>query len=236
MNNSNSSETLEVDPIKFFFLNLSEYFPYTFLACFSTIIGIFGNIVIVGAILCTKELKTVSNMFVFNISIADFFISLLVDSFTAVGVLAGKNFFDKRPGLCEFVAFACLVFCETSLITIGFLAFNRYIKICYSNLYHKMFTTKLTIFYCGICWLIGFLITLPNVTGWSNLVYDKDTLNCMWNRLASRSYSMYTYFIYFNYNNNLLIFVFIKILSIIINCISLHYNTLLLCKHIYLCC
>ena len=170
---------------------MSEYFPYTFLACFSTIIGIFGNIIIVGAILCTKELKTVSNIFVFNLSIADFFISLLVDSFTAVGVLAGKNFFDKRPGLCEFVAFACLVFCETSLITIGFLAFNRYIKICYSNLYHKIFKTKRTIFYCVICWLIGFLITIPNVTGWSNLAYDKDTLNCMWNRLASRSYSIF---------------------------------------------
>jgi hypothetical protein len=191
MNFSNTNETIEQDPIKFFFRYLIDYFPYTFLSFFSTFSGIIGNIVIVGAILCTKELKTVSNIFVFNLSIADFFISLLVDSFTVVGVLAGKNYFIKRPGLCEFIAFSCLVFCETSLISIGFLAFNRYIKICHSNSYHKIFTTKLTIFYCGICWLIGFLITLPNVTGWSNFIYDKHTLNCLWNRLASRSYSMY---------------------------------------------
>lgn len=38
-----------------------------------------------GAIICTKELHTVSNMFVFNLAIADLFISGLVDSFTAVG-------------------------------------------------------------------------------------------------------------------------------------------------------
>ncbi len=94
MNNSNSSETLEIDPIKFFFQNLSEYFPYTFLACFATITGIFGNLVIVGAILCTKELKTVSNMFVFNLSIADFFISTLRDFY--------KNAHIYTPALSTF--------------------------------------------------------------------------------------------------------------------------------------
>jgi len=145
-----------------------------------------------GAILCTKELKSISNVFIFNLSIADFCISALVDSFTAIGVLCGRNYFDERPGLCEFVAFACLLFCEVSLFSIGFLALNRFIKICYSiNIYNKFFTKKLTILYCGICWLIGFLINLPNVTGWSNYVFDKDTLNCMWNRLASRSYSIF---------------------------------------------
>jgi hypothetical protein len=144
-----------------------------------------------GAILSTKELKSVSNMFVFNLAIADFCISLLVDSFTAVGVLFGKNYFDKRPGLCQFIAFACLVFCESSLISIGFLAFNRFIRICHSNIYSKLFTKKLTTIYCSICWLIGLLINLPNILGWSNFIYDKDTLNCMWNRLASRSYSIF---------------------------------------------
>jgi hypothetical protein len=132
-------------------------------------------------------------MFVFNISMADFCISALVDSFTAVGVLFGKNYFDNRPGLCQFVGFACLVFCETSLISILFLAFNRFIKICYSHIYSKLFTLNLTITYCSICWLIGFLIAIPNATGWSNFVYDKQTLNCMWNRLASKSYSMYNF-------------------------------------------
>ena len=81
-----------------------------------------------GAILCTKELKSISNIFIFNLSIADFCISALVDSFTAIGVLCGKNYFDERPGLCEFVAFSCLLFCEVSLFSIGFLALNRFIK------------------------------------------------------------------------------------------------------------
>jgi hypothetical protein len=121
-----------------------------------------------GAILSTKELKSVSNMFVFNLAIA-----------------------DKRPGLCQFIAFACLVFCESSLISIGFLAFNRFIRICHSNIYSKLFTKTLTTIYCSICWLIGLLINLPNILGWSNFIYDKDTLNCMWNRLASRSYSIF---------------------------------------------
>ena len=39
MNNSNL--TLE-NPIEFFFINISDYFPYTFLACFASLGGIIG--------------------------------------------------------------------------------------------------------------------------------------------------------------------------------------------------
>ena len=59
------------------------------------------------------------------------------------------------------------------------------------NIYSKLFTKTLTTIYCSICWLIGLLINLPNILGWSNFIYDKETLNCMWNRLASRSYSIF---------------------------------------------
>ena len=44
-----------------------------------------------------------------------------------LGVLLGKKFFDQNWLVCQLVGAICLVTCVTSLISIGFLAFNRYV-------------------------------------------------------------------------------------------------------------
>ena len=76
-----------------------------------------------------------------------------------------------------------------------------------------MFTRNKTLIYCGICWIIGITIDMPNFLGkltwlrhlnlvlilnslnpqkgWGGHAYDNKTLNCMWNRLASQSYSIF---------------------------------------------
>lgn len=41
----------------------------------------------------------------------------------------------------------------------------RYIHICHSRSYKKVFSTKLTLLYCLITWVVGVLIDLPNFTG-----------------------------------------------------------------------
>ena len=43
------------------------------------------------------------------------------------GVFLGKTYFDERIVFCKLVGAICLIACETSLMNIGFLAFNRYI-------------------------------------------------------------------------------------------------------------
>ena len=72
-----------------------------------------------------------------------------------------------------------------------FLTFDRFIYICYHNYYNKMFTKRLTLLYCGITWVIGLAINLPMVFGWADYFYDPKSLNCIWNRLASQSYSIF---------------------------------------------
>lgn len=42
-----------------------------------------------------------------------------------IGIIVGKQFFDERFLLCQFIAAICLVSCETSLMNIAFLALNR---------------------------------------------------------------------------------------------------------------
>ena len=96
--------------------------------------------------------------------------------------------------------------------------FFRYINICHNSLYKKLFTKKLTLSYCLLAWILGFLNSLPNLTGsnkiilnlyesycfynkyffikgWGNYSYDKATLSCVWNRLASFSYNLFLSFV-----------------------------------------
>lgn len=62
---------------------------------------------------------------IFNLALADLTISSIVDSFSVFGIFLGKRFFDNSMGLCYFIGSACLISCGTSLLTMGFLAFNR---------------------------------------------------------------------------------------------------------------
>nr|QVK45856.1 G protein-coupled receptor [Proales similis] len=203
----------DIGGLEFFIRYIGELLPYTIFSTCGTLIGILGNLLIIGAVICTKELHNPTNMLIFNLALADLTISGFVDSFTVVGILVGKNFFDHNMILCHIIAAICLIACETSLMNIGFLAINRfgfcrvtlkekissmvpkyirrYIHICHQNLYEKAFTVRKTILYCAITWVIGFAIDLPNVLGWGGHYYDLKTLNCVWNRLASQSYSIF---------------------------------------------
>ena len=76
---------VEIGGLMFFIQYLSDYLPYTVLNCFGTFIGILGNLLIIGAVVCNKELHTTTNMLVFNLALSDIIISGFVDSFTAIG-------------------------------------------------------------------------------------------------------------------------------------------------------
>nr|QVK45857.1 G protein-coupled receptor [Proales similis] len=193
MNETSIEETLEtqVGGIAYFLRFIAVYMPYTVLTGVGTVVGTLGNLLIIGAVICCKELQNSTNMFVVNLSLSDLFISSFVNSFTFVGIFAGKSFFDANPFLCNLIGASCLVACVTSLMNIGGLAFNRYINICHHHLYEKWFSKKLTAVYCLLTWLIGLAMDVPNLTGWGGHYYDEKSLVCVWNRLASQSYSIF---------------------------------------------
>lgn len=153
-----SASTHEIGGIEFVRQNGGLYIPYVTLYCFGVVIGVSGNTLIMGSIICTKELHTVMNMFIFNLSISDLIISGFVDFFSVVAVFAGKSFFRDKRQLCDFIAAVCLVACATSMINICFLAFNRFLNIIYHNQYKKVFTRRNTFLFCLIPWMFGILV------------------------------------------------------------------------------
>jgi hypothetical protein len=63
--------------------------------------------------------------------------------------------------------------------------------ICHNGVYKKWFSKGRTYVYCVLTWMLGFSIDIPNLAGWGGHYYDKETLSCAWDRLASQSYSIF---------------------------------------------
>ena len=67
-----------------------HYLPYTVLNIIGMLGGTFGNLLILSAILLTKQLQNTANILIFNLSFAHFFVAGFVDS----AALIGKIFFN----------------------------------------------------------------------------------------------------------------------------------------------
>ncbi|CAF0970974.1 unnamed protein product [Brachionus calyciflorus] len=71
--------------IEYFLKYLDETLPYTLINCIGFIVGSFGNILIMGAIIITKELHNETSILIFNLSLAELVITGFVNLFTILG-------------------------------------------------------------------------------------------------------------------------------------------------------
>ena len=84
------------------------------------------------------------------------------------GVLKGLRFYDDKPGLNSALASVCMISCASSLLSIGFIAVNRYVYICCYGRYRSIFTRTTTVVCCATTWLFGVLIDVPSHVHWTN--------------------------------------------------------------------
>ncbi|XP_064608144.1 melatonin receptor type 1B-like [Liolophura sinensis] len=171
--------------------HLDSGIPY--LVCMGVIMltGTVGNILVVGAVLTTKALRTMGNIFILNLAFADLCVTAIVDPFSIIGFVLGEVYFEDKPALCELVACICLTSCFCSLLSIGAISINRYIHICHHQVYPKIFTFRNTVLITIGLWVVSFLCEMPNFFGWGDHVYDRKTLSCIYDRLADYSYTLF---------------------------------------------
>ena len=69
-----------------FLENIGVFLPYLLLNILASVFGTVGNILIVGSIICTKELHSMTSLIIGNVAVADFFISTISDTFAVLGM------------------------------------------------------------------------------------------------------------------------------------------------------
>ncbi|KAL4240588.1 hypothetical protein ACF0H5_001380 [Mactra antiquata] len=154
-------------------------------------VGVFGNIIIVVITAGTRAMNNVGRDFVMNLAIADLCVSGVADPLCILGVLKGEKWFQGRRILCELVASMCLTACICAFLSLTLLSINRYLFVCQNYWYHRIMKRPICITLCVICWITAFLFEFPNFVGWGGHYFDQKNHQCIWDRTASFSYTLF---------------------------------------------
>ncbi|XP_069142045.1 melatonin receptor type 1B-B-like [Argopecten irradians] len=156
----------------------------------ASVVGTFGNVLVIIAVATQKALQNKESIFVVNLAMSDLYITTVADPMGIVAKLEGEQFFDSIPGLCRTIASICTVSCIVSLGSIACLSFNRYIHICHNHQYNRIFTSRNCVIICCALYVVGITMVCLNFAGIGDHTFDRKSLECIWDRMATFPYTV----------------------------------------------
>ncbi len=148
-----------------------------------TILGVFGNLLVLGTLIVDRKLRVLSNLFLANLALADLFIAGVIHPFTAAGIMGKTDLFYKDDPtditpLCEFLASFCIISCSASVLSIGAVAMNRYVYICHNRGYQKVYNRYTIPVMVAFIWITGALVDLPTYFGFGDHLFHTSIKSC----------------------------------------------------------
>ncbi|XP_002737093.1 melatonin receptor type 1B-like [Saccoglossus kowalevskii] len=155
------------------------------------VVGNFGNFLVISAVLLRGNLFTAGNVFIINLAVADMTVTLVVNTFNVIGIIRTQRFFLENVPLCDIVGAICMVSCTCSLWSIMGISVNRFIYICYNDLYKHLYNKQNTLIMVACLWIACVLMDLPNFLGWGGHAYDSKSMVCTYDRTADYGYTIF---------------------------------------------
>ena len=81
------------------------------------------------------------------------------------------------------IASYCVVTVNFALISL-----SRFALICHPQIFDKTFSLRNSLIYSVITWIIGFVLPIGAVTGWTEIVYNPKTKACSYSRLVGHDF------------------------------------------------
>ena len=131
---------------------------------------------------------------------------------TSTGVFTGEKWFLDNMLLCDVIVIVCMVACGASLYNITMVSVNRYVHICKSPSYDRIFSARNTVVMCILIWVISFInIELPNLVGIGGHRFDPKGFYCTFDRMASYYWSVTVSVVIFGIPLVITIWCYVKI-------------------------
>ena len=148
-----------------------------------SIVGTFGNILVITAVYVYEKLRRVHNVFVINLAVADLIVTTIVIPFAIVGATGYGTILKHNDHLCNFVASLVVISCVTSILSIANVALARYVCVFFRPKYDKFYTrhARVTIpLMVSAIWFYAILIDFPSheIVGWGHHGYNHKILAC----------------------------------------------------------
>ncbi|CAH1798638.1 unnamed protein product, partial [Owenia fusiformis] len=139
------------------------------------VIGVAGNMLVLLMIITRKTLRKLQNALIANLSVCDFMATGML-GLSAANLQNGDWVMGKLA--CKISAVCFASYCVASLSTIVNIAVNRYICIVKPHLYHCYNRTSIILIISSI-WIYSFLISIPPLFGWGQIIYKHNLLTCI---------------------------------------------------------
>ncbi|XP_053320627.1 alpha-2B adrenergic receptor [Spea bombifrons] len=127
----------------------------TFLILFT----IFGNVLVIIAVLTSRSLKAPQNLFLVSLAAADILVATLIIPFSLANELMGYWYFGKI--WCEMYLALDVLFCTSSIVHLCAISLDRYWSVSQAIEYNSKRTPRRIKCIILIVWTIAALISLP---------------------------------------------------------------------------
>nr|XP_020747536.1 G-protein coupled receptor 161 [Odocoileus virginianus texanus] len=141
-----------------------------------------GNLLIVITLYRKPYLLTLSNRFVFSLTLSNFLLSVLVLPFVATSSIRREWIFGVV--WCNFSALLYLLISSASMLTLGIIAVDRYYAVVYPMAYPMKITGSRAVMVLAYIWLHSLIGCLPPLFGWPSVEFDEFKWMCVaaWHR------------------------------------------------------
>ncbi|KAM4700928.1 G-protein coupled receptor 161 [Discoglossus pictus] len=143
-----------------------------------------GNLVIVVTLYKKSYLLSLSNKFVFSLTLSNLLLSMLVLPFVVVSSILREWIFGVV--WCNFSALLYMLISSASMLTLGIIAIDRYYAVLYPMVYPMKITGNRAALAIAYVWLHSLIGCLPPLFGWSSLEFDHFKWMCVaaWHKEA----------------------------------------------------
>ncbi|THD24613.1 Orexin receptor type [Fasciola hepatica] len=132
-------------------------------------IGLVGNALVVCVVLFNPLMRTVTNVFLVNLAVADFLVILLCMPPTLVEDIRQTWYFGAE--LCKLAKFMQHISVTVSVLTLVIISFERWQAIC--RPFHVRRSQSRSCFILAVVWIVAFLICLPQLFSMNVARFEK---------------------------------------------------------------
>lgn len=148
----------------------------TFVLICVPVLTVFGNFVVILAVITHRKLRTTTNAFVVSLAVADMCVSIFVMPFSIYQQLNNK-LWHLGELLCKLSSSLDVMMCTVSIFHLSCLAIDRYLAICRPFL-HERLTIRWVSFMLTLCWVTPIFISfIPIFKGWNHIGIE-DIISC----------------------------------------------------------
>ena len=169
--NHGNTTRLETDYV---FCDYAQRLLVASIFSFLSILGVFGNTLVILAVAMSRKLRSATNIFVTNLSIADLITSAMFSGHAAAMVGTSGWPLPEAKWLCSVVSALTIICLGCTTFTLAFIALNRVLLITKSApFYRNIYTKRKMSLMIGCSWILPMITTLlPPYFGLVKIGYD----------------------------------------------------------------